>query len=405
MDQTRSETLNAAFAENCTHSEHICFDNSRVFQAAFQASFSETKPVIEDKTVFFESSLGLIVALFDGHHSDELSEYASQTLPAFLCDRIEKTLTEQGCSLDEAVVASFVKGIEDYDRSLLQRVVDEFPQKDQTDWSDPFWQDEREVFEVLGYNKSDPKFQMARYAVVGTTALIAFIDKAKENIWVASLGDSDAYLGQKSSDGSTWNAIRLSDSHNGDNPREVERMQAEHPGEPPVIKYGRTLGSLAVTRALGNHQLKAPLHLAINVLTWIYPSPFGCKELPSMGYISPPYISATPTVQYHSLKPGDIVVLSSDGLAYELRKFNEDDKSVLMVSLAGATNTTPISLPQDHKLWSEKLGHGFIAPQADDNPAERLIRNVCFGTNVEQMTEVVFPLEQWDDISVLVLQL
>ncbi|KAJ3929316.1 MAG: hypothetical protein NXY57DRAFT_900337, partial [Lentinula lateritia] len=33
------------------------------------------------------------------------------------------------------------------------------------------------------------KFQRARYAMVGTTALIAFIiDRAKENVWIASLG-------------------------------------------------------------------------------------------------------------------------------------------------------------------------------------------------------------------------
>ncbi|KAJ3860101.1 hypothetical protein EV359DRAFT_49805, partial [Lentinula novae-zelandiae] len=58
---------------------------------------------------------------------------------------------------------------------------------------DPFCEDEREVFSGLGWLKEHPKFQRARYAMVGTTALIAFIiDRAKENVWIASLGDSDA---------------------------------------------------------------------------------------------------------------------------------------------------------------------------------------------------------------------
>jgi pyruvate dehydrogenase phosphatase len=135
------------------------------------------------------------LTLFKGHHSEELSEYASQTLPALLCTRIETILAEKGCSLGDAVTESFIQGIEDYDRSLLQDgVINEFPEKDQTDWSDPKWQNRDEVWLVLGWLREHPKFQRARYAVAGTTALIAFIDNAKENIWVASLGDSDACL-------------------------------------------------------------------------------------------------------------------------------------------------------------------------------------------------------------------
>ncbi|KAF9064921.1 phosphatase 2C-like domain-containing protein [Rhodocollybia butyracea] len=395
------EQLNAAFSEKCSKSYNVCFNNSSIYEAGFQAK----KEKNEDKTVFFEFKLGLMVALFDGHHSEELSEYASQTLPAFLCARIETTLAERSCSLGDAVTESFIKGIEDYDRSLLQDgVINEFPQKDQTDWSDLKWQNQDEVWLVLGWLREHPKFQRARYAVAGTTALIAFIDNAKENIWVASLGDSDAFLGRKK-DTLIWDVTRLSDFHNGSNPKEVERLKAEHPGEPPIIRHGRVLSDLAVTRALGNHQLKTPLPFARYILGAIWPTPFipefFDEEVVKLGHTNPPYISATPTVCHHSLKPGDVLVLSSDGLAYELREFSEEDKLLAVVSLATATTMT--SLPQRSTVWSEKLRHGFIASAEGDNPAEYLIKNVCFGTNLEQMAEVVKPLRRRDDISALIL--
>ncbi|KAH7872128.1 phosphatase 2C-like domain-containing protein [Lentinula edodes] len=390
------ESLNAAFSRKCIKSLDICFDNARISQAGFQAK----KSVNEDKTVFLESQLGLIVALFDGHHSDDLADYASKTLPPLLLERIQKTLFEKDCTLDEAVVTSFIQSIEEYDRWLIQGVIDEFPQKDQTDWSDPFWEDEREVFSVLGWLKEHPKFQRARYAVVGTTALIAFIDRAKENVWVASLGDSDAFLGQKREDGVNWEVTCLSDYHNGQNPDELERVQREHPGEPQVIQYGRILSCLAVTRALGNHQLKTPYHFAKNILRFIWPSPFPMEVLDNC--TTPPYISATAVVRRHSLKLGDILVLSSEGLAYELRNFDEDNKKNLIISFSMNSNVD--SFPENAS-WSEKLGHQYILAQDGDNPAERVIKNVCFGTDLEKMAEAVNPSEEWDDISVLVLQL
>ncbi|KAJ4496526.1 hypothetical protein C8R41DRAFT_902166 [Lentinula lateritia] len=122
MDQQlMMESLNAAFSQKWIKSFDICLDNARISQAGFQAKES----VNEDKTVFLESQLGLIVALFD----------------------------EEDCTLDEAVVTSFIQGIQEYDRWLIQGVIDEFSQKYQTDWSDPFCEDEREVFSGLGWLK------------------------------------------------------------------------------------------------------------------------------------------------------------------------------------------------------------------------------------------------------------
>ncbi|KAF5344924.1 hypothetical protein D9758_011586 [Tetrapyrgos nigripes] len=396
------EELDTVFEMIGHKSFHTLSDNNtRIFQSTFQGK----KPRNEDRSVFYESSLGTIVAIFDGHHSDELSEYASKTLPALLCERIQKTLVDEDRNLDHAVRNSLSAGIEDFDRSLLQGFYDIWPKKDQTDWDDPLWLDPGEVFEVIGYSRVNPKFQRARYAVVGSTALVVFIDKAKENVWVASLGDSEAVVGKMKTDGAVLRSKRLNDFHNGKDEKEVQRLNAEHPDEPPVIKYGRVFGSLAVTRALGNHQLKAPLNLAAKILLCAYPAPFGddwMTELAQAGHVNRPYISSTPSIQHHVIDNDDVLVLYSDGLGYELRNLDEKDKLDLVVTAAAADHALPEKL---QKVWSDKLGHRFIAPKAGDNLAERVIKNVCFGTDSEKMIEAIAPSsEPWDDITVVVHQ-
>lgn len=45
-----------------------------------------------------------------------------------------------------------------------------------------------------------------------------------------------------------WVPIMLSSRHNADNAEEVERISREHPGEEGIIRHGRLLGWLTVTR-------------------------------------------------------------------------------------------------------------------------------------------------------------
>lgn len=45
-----------------------------------------------------------------------------------------------------------------------------------------------------------------------------------------------------------WQIDFLTNAHNGDNPAEVERIRAEHPGEDECVLNGRVLGTLAPTR-------------------------------------------------------------------------------------------------------------------------------------------------------------
>jgi len=99
----------------------------------------------------------------------------------------------------------------------------------------------------------------------GSTILVSLIDPPGSNLWVASLGDSEAgdysiflhninihltiVLGIRHPDGH-WTSSRLSSYHNGENQAEKARIAAEHPGETDCIINDRVLGALAVTRGM-----------------------------------------------------------------------------------------------------------------------------------------------------------
>ena len=76
----------------------------------------------------------------------------------------------------------------------------------------------------------------------GSCALLSMYDSKTKLLRVACVGNSRAVLGRRSSKG-TYSAIALSiDQTAWGNNQEIERVRAEHPGEPDVITGGRLLG-------------------------------------------------------------------------------------------------------------------------------------------------------------------
>ena len=130
--------------------------------------------------------------LYPGHLSDELSDHAAKVLPQQLCERIASNVEQSPSDLFAAVEEALTKGIEDFDASLIDAVYKLFPDGAATDWSDEYWKGPFYVYERIGRSKEDERFRSVRRAVVGTTALVAFVDKDSKYVWVASLGDSEA---------------------------------------------------------------------------------------------------------------------------------------------------------------------------------------------------------------------
>ncbi|KAJ7275101.1 phosphatase 2C-like domain-containing protein [Mycena rebaudengoi] len=337
----------------------------------------------EDRTVVFAFEHGTIIAIFDGHHSSELSEFASKHLPQLIANRFDPTATD----VDRVITEIF----EDFDQELMQNVYKLFEEKE--DWSRKHWDDPGNVHEVVGYGPNDPQFRDARLAVVGTTVLIGIIDKDKKHVWVISLGDCDAVCGRRQDQ--KWTPVLLSDRHNCTNSHEVERLLAEHPGEKDVVLYNRVLGTLAVTRALGDHQLKVESRpLARRIMSYLYPSPMANDSFEKWerdNNNSPPYLSSSPAVRRHDLLPGDMLVFTSDGLPDSMyNSIPAADRWDIIISLANG---------EDH----EKLGHACIQPEDGDNVAERVIKNVLFGQDADKRaTQLAAAL---DDISVVVVDL
>lgn len=361
-----------------------------VHEAAFQA----LKPENEDRTAVWESEHGLLVAVFDGHYASDLSDYAAQTLPKMLCERIEENLARDSSDFSSAVEKALAEGIEDFDASLVRDLFAAFPEGS---YSEERWGDEDDgAFEVVGYSRKDERARAARRCLVGSTALVGFIDRAKQNIWVASLGDSEAVLG-RIVDGKP-HVIPLNDLHNCDNISEVARVRSEHPEEPLAVHRGRTLGQLAVTRSLGDFAMKTDYCLAPIIIR--HARPVGALTYPFHAWEqdpnvwNPPYISSTPTVQRHALQPDDVLVFTSDGLRAALKYVHEKDKPAVMAALARGA---PVDI----------FRHACIVPKENDNAAERVIKNTLFGTDKDRKLDEVEPLAGClrDDISVVVIRI
>ena len=136
--------------------------------------------------------------------------------------------------------------------------------------------------------------------------------------------------------------------------------------------------------------------MAYRVLPYIYPSPVSLQRIEKWadaGHIHPPYLSSTPFVCHHDLLPGDILIFASDGLADALENANAEE---ILISLASGSH---------RNLTPQILGHDYIHPQEGDNVAERVVRNVLFGTDHEKMKEEMSPSLARDDISLVVIEM
>ncbi|KAJ7506479.1 phosphatase 2C-like domain-containing protein [Mycena galericulata] len=333
----------------------------------------------EDRTTVLHFDHGIIIAIFDGHCGSDLAIFAAETLPALLAERLRH---------DVNVEAVLKETIEEFDRSLLLPVLKLFEEDE--DWSDEAWLDEAEqVFPVIGYNYGDESFRLGRRAALGCTALIAFLDKPRENLWVASLGDSDAVCARREE--GNFTPIFLSERHNCSNPAELERMRAEHPNEDHAVVHGAAvLGCLRVTRSLGDHQLKVPLLMASRVMPYFYPSLMTPTDFETLSSYTPPYISSTAAVRRHCVAPGDLFLLASDGLR-DILPFSDAEKFPILLALANGEADT-------------RLGHECITTHDGDNLAARVIENVLFGTDPEKKAKALNHAADRDDVSLVVLR-
>ncbi|KAF8911300.1 phosphatase 2C-like domain-containing protein [Mucidula mucida] len=384
-----SQVLENAFRAD-SHSSEVYSHDTRITSATFQAF----KLKNEDRSFVHSFEQGTLFGILDGHGGHQLSDYAAQKLPLLLEASITAALASSG-ETHAAVQHAFEKTFLEFDTAIGEDFMALFAAKSSSDWT------QREVIDLI---KADPENDnKARRAVSGTTAIIGFLTKDKEDLWVACLGDSEALSGRLC-DGS-WTVNVLSEHHNTKNLEEIARIQAEHPGE-NVLKYGRLLGMLMITRAFGDFELKvAPDYVSNILIPAVLPTPIPPPFVAEWAEnnTTGPYLSAKPSVTRFSLQRGDIIVFASDGLGDSpiLASFSAVEKRQLFVDLAAGRD--------EMDEWHRRVGHQFIKASFGDNNAERVIKNVVFGTDeVRAAKELVLEVPEsnhiQDDITVVVVE-
>ncbi|KAF4578258.1 hypothetical protein EYR40_001581 [Pleurotus pulmonarius] len=139
----------------------------------------------------------------------------------------------------------------------------------------------------------------------GSCALVSFFDSASKKLRVAVTGDSRAILGRRV-DGGLYEVHVLSFDQNAHNPAEDERMSKEHPGE-TIMANGRVLG-WGMSRAFGDATYKWSLEIQKR----LHEEYLG-DRIPSK-VKTPPYFTAEPEITTTDIRPGDFLVMGSDGL-------------------------------------------------------------------------------------------
>ncbi|KAL5507901.1 hypothetical protein ACEPAH_5519 [Sanghuangporus vaninii] len=145
-------------------------------------------------------------------------------------------------------------------------------------------------------------------ALSGSCALLALLDTAHRDLYVACTGDCRAVAGvwEEAPDGcgnGTWRVDVLSDDQTGRNASELKRLQSEHPkGEAStVVQRGRILGGLEPSRAFGDARYKWPLHIQ-QLLARVFMDGNGQTiRRPPPDFKTPPYVTAQPVITYRKL--------------------------------------------------------------------------------------------------------
>ncbi|KAJ8592732.1 protein serine/threonine phosphatase 2C [Rhizopogon salebrosus TDB-379] len=355
----------------------------------------------QDRFIVLEWDGWSFAAVFDGHGGEETVDYVLKELPSFVRAALTKALTDAGAtplalSTVSSILQSSIQAVDDALTNVVKQLFpDEVAIAALTD---------EQIKSTINDPSNSNNLAILR-CMRGTTALVSLVDPKKENLWVASLGDCQAVLGVKQSNG-TWDATILSVNHNGMDPAEAARIRKEHPGESECVKSGRVLGAIAVTRAIGDHIFKLPSSYTSRVFMNCVPGFRISSKLEDFlpRVKSPPYLCALADIQHVALPPsttnicGAFLILCSDGLV-DLYKYTKPRRPALK----------DIATQWVHALGERMDGNFSKAAGGEDvdNAALVLLRHALMGgredpDRLAQMLTVEIPWRWMDDTTVLV---
>ncbi|XP_006457088.1 hypothetical protein AGABI2DRAFT_181442 [Agaricus bisporus var. bisporus H97] len=276
---------------------------------------SDSHECNEDRVTWLFTWYGVILAVFDGHYGPVTSEYAKNHLLNLVHERVSHDITRKNLDNVESTLRA---AIIDFDAALIGNILqrlDDFSSTESRPFSNWTMDDDTPEFLGMKENGENDPYAVNRRAAEGTTVLLSLLVKQDSGYeaWTASLGDSDGFTIDRN-----HTATIVSEQHGAQNPKEVDRLVKEHPGDPDTILYSRVKGQLAITRALGNAILKVD-KLYARVLSRMWGTPVHWTTVDGWTNHSPPYILSNPDIKRHQVRETDLLVFASDGLRAAFR--------------------------------------------------------------------------------------
>ncbi|KAI9168400.1 hypothetical protein H9P43_007772 [Blastocladiella emersonii ATCC 22665] len=329
---------------------------ARVSEA--HSTYVASNDPVEDRHVV--ARLGddkLVLGVYDGHAGWQCSDLLSKVFHNYVARHL---VTDPDRPLD-----ALTKAFDEYDADLMA-----IPDK----------------IKALGDGVSLEMAQaMLMPAMAGSVMVSSVVDGDK--VYVAHAGDCRAVIGRRDARTGAWTAVELTRDHDAENPGELARMRAEHPGEEStVVARGRVLGGLQPFRSMGDARYKWP-HATQDWIGRVFASSqYPYKRMPR-NYLTPPYVTAHPEVAEYALDDADhFMVLATDGLWERM------------------TNDQVVDMVAEYVARKEK---GQWAHE-DANAAAHVVRN-AFGARdtelVASLLKIPAPLSRRyrDDITVTVV--
>ncbi|CAI2163229.1 10908_t:CDS:1 [Funneliformis geosporum] len=348
-----------------------------------------------------ESLVGdrLFFGVYDGHGGWNTSKFLSKTLIPKVREHLDKAIEGTG------EYSNLISNYQELTKAAIEKAFVELD-------------DEIIIHSINRLLNTKGLFSIEECllsAFSGSCALLAYIDAANKDLYVACTGDSRAVLGVRETDnengGKRWKAVVLTEDQTGRNENEVKRIDKEHPGEEGnIISYGRVFGGLEPTRAFGDSKYKWDVKMQDGVFTKFFKIKRGLAG--GSKNKSPPYVTARPEITSHKLTENvKFLVLATDGLWDALS--NEEVVELVGEFLDGRRDIiddekeNSSNFKEDELKWENSMQEKVFT-FVDENASTHLIRNACGGAKQDQLCALLSlpsPMSRRfiDDITVTVV--
>ncbi|KAL6073111.1 PPM-type phosphatase domain-containing protein, variant 2 [Balamuthia mandrillaris] len=224
--------------------------NGRALYACAAATRGR-RPYMEDTSAVLHTPFCSLFGLYDGHGGTAAASFAKKKC----LQNVQQQLETLYKSIHDEHKA------QQQNPSLHLSSGEVIGKEDAAEQKSSLWKD---AFTAAFLKTDDEFLSSSGGSTSGTTALVAAV--ADDRIVIANAGDSRAVLVQMDDLDGTKDGTRgpvgtrvraLSDDHKADRPDEVQRIKAAGGFVTKAFDIGRVAGILAVSRALGDKELKS----------------------------------------------------------------------------------------------------------------------------------------------------